>query len=589
MKSFLNQGTTGRNLVGIVLLASLLITLITTSIQLWSDYRDAIDNIEQDFRFIGSSALDSLQESIWVHDNIQVNLQLVGLLRLPYMEHAVIEVDNQVKWEVGDQRSNQVIAESFPLGYRYRGKEIRLGEMKVTAGLDPLNERTWSKGLEILWVNALEIFLVAGMLLTLFHLMVSRPLSKISDYLEGLDLDREDLPQLDRVSVFAHESEDEFNQVTTVINSMTEKLSESHQELERKVIERTIQLERRNAVLSCIDRLRDNFIKESDPFLLFPAFLDHLLDLTNSEFGFVGDVLRNEDGSPYLKLYAISNLSWDDETTHLYEMQRQKAFEFRNLDNLFGQVVSTGKAVISNDLSHDPRRGGFPKGHPQLSSFLGIPVYYGTKLVGEIGLANREGGFDEDIVKFLSPVVSALGQIIVGRWDRDARFRAEEELKILATTDPLTAVDNRRKFEQALSSDLKRADRYAEDLTLIMLDIDHFKKVNDENGHDIGDVILLEVVDQVRRQIRETDLLARWGGEEFMILLPQTSLETAQVLAERIRRDVEKNSFSHELKITVSLGLTSYAREDTLETIVSRVDHALYEAKTSGRNRLASR
>ncbi|TCS71671.1 PAS domain S-box-containing protein [Sulfuritortus calidifontis] len=140
--------------------------------------------------------------------------------------------------------------------------------------------------------------------------------------------------------------------------------------------------------------------------------LQGLLELTQSAYGFIGEVLYDEEGQPYLKTHALSNIAWDEETRRLYEEHAEKGLEFRNLKTLFGHVMATGDMVISNDPAHDPRRGGLPSGHPALHSFLGMPIYYGEEMVGMYGLANRPGGYDERLLNFLAPFNATYAAII---------------------------------------------------------------------------------------------------------------------------------------------------------------------------------
>ena len=160
----------------------------------------------------------------------------------------------------------------------------------------------------------------------------------------------------------------------------------------------------------------------------------------------------------------------------------------------------------------------------------------------------------------------------------------EEELKRLSVTDQLTQIYNRVKFHQALEEEIKRQRRYETDLTIIMFDIDHFKRINDTYGHDVGDKILVELVELVKLCIRETDIFSRWGGEEFMVLLPHTTLDNADKLSERIRIKVEEKNFEVVGSVTCSFGVSELLPEDTEETFTKRVDNALYESKRSGRN-----
>ena len=165
----------------------------------------------------------------------------------------------------------------------------------------------------------------------------------------------------------------------------------------------------------------------------------------------------------------------------------------------------------------------------------------------------------------------------------------EDELKRLSVTDALTQVYNRGKFQQSLEEEIKRQRRYGAALAIIMFDIDHFKNINDTYGHDAGDKILVNLVELVKHCIRETDLLSRWGGEEFMILLPHTTLDNAAKLAERIRISIMGSIFEEVDSVTCSFGVSELLPEDTDETFTKRVDNALYESKRSGRNRVTVR
>lgn len=164
--------------------------------------------------------------------------------------------------------------------------------------------------------------------------------------------------------------------------------------------------------------------------------------------------------------------------------------------------------------------------------------------------------------------------------------KMEEELKLLSQTDQLTQIYNRVKFVDSLEKEVARIRRYEADLSLIMLDIDHFKRINDNYGHDVGDEVLILLTKVVDTCIRETDIFARWGGEEFMILLPHTSLNNAAKLAERIREKIEKAEFPKVGTITSSFGVSQFVKWDNEESFTKRVDRALYKAKEKGRNRV---
>jgi diguanylate cyclase (GGDEF)-like protein len=148
-----------------------------------------------------------------------------------------------------------------------------------------------------------------------------------------------------------------------------------------------------------------------------------------------------------------------------------------------------------------------------------------------------------------------------------------------ARTDPLTGVSNRRALDDTLSGQLALKARYQVDFTLAMFDIDHFKRVNDRDGHLVGDRILQEVAQIIDENARETDTVVRYGGEEFVVVMPKTDLEGASYFGHRVREAVQ-----NKLPVTISGGVTQALDGDSIQSIIARADEALYEAKTNGRN-----
>lgn len=155
-----------------------------------------------------------------------------------------------------------------------------------------------------------------------------------------------------------------------------------------------------------------------------------------------------------------------------------------------------------------------------------------------------------------------------------------------ARIDYLTGIYNRLMFTELLEAELQRARRYNSDLSLIMFDLDHFKRVNDTYSHTMGDHVLKEVAQLVSDNIRAHDIFARWGGEEFMVLIPKSKQEQALVLAEKLRQLCEAYDFGESLQVTASFGVTQFAADDTTEAFIARADLALYQAKGHGRNRV---
>ena len=160
----------------------------------------------------------------------------------------------------------------------------------------------------------------------------------------------------------------------------------------------------------------------------------------------------------------------------------------------------------------------------------------------------------------------------------------KKKLEYLTVTDFLTGIFNRRFYQQKIEEEINRAKRYEEPLSLIMIDIDFFKKVNDTHGHTVGDEILVEYSKLIKSHLREADTLCRIGGEEFMIIVPHVRVEGAKKTAEKLRKEVE--SYKNILPVTMSFGVTQYMKGENEEMLYKRVDMALYKAKEDGRNRV---
>jgi diguanylate cyclase (GGDEF)-like protein/PAS domain S-box-containing protein len=169
--------------------------------------------------------------------------------------------------------------------------------------------------------------------------------------------------------------------------------------------------------------------------------------------------------------------------------------------------------------------------------------------------------------------------------DISERKRMDEKLKRLATTDILTGAYNRTVFDEIISREMERVKRYNKSLSVIMFDIDHFKKVNDKFGHNFGDSVLNKIADIVKKTIRKIDYFIRWGGEEFIIISAETDRKQAYVLAERLRKGIEKFTFNNIAQITISCGVAEFKKDDNENTLIKKADDAMYKAKRKGRNR----
>ncbi len=350
------------------------------------------------------------------------------------------------------------------------------------------------------------------------------------------------------------------------------------------------QRQRQRQLLDVLNRAQAGFLLTRDMHDACEDLFEPLLRLTESTFGFIGIMRQDGDGPPYLLVPTISNISWDDGSRALHERHRDRrqGLRFHDLDNLFGHVVTADTVVCTNDPSSHPASRGFPRGHPPLQSFLGLPVRFNGRVVGMIALGNRPEGFDADLVTLLEPLAATLGALIHAR-DLDlARQRAEAELQRRATTDELTGLANRRSFLEAAAAAMARSARDGTALALAVLDLDHFKRVNDVHGHGAGDEVLRRFAQLAQALMRDVDLVARLGGEEFAVLLHGSDAEAAAQPLHRLRAALEATPVAHPggvVHVTLSTGVATWGGPGMdIREWLAAADRALYAAKAGGRN-----
>lgn len=164
--------------------------------------------------------------------------------------------------------------------------------------------------------------------------------------------------------------------------------------------------------------------------------------------------------------------------------------------------------------------------------------------------------------------------------------KTNEQLKNISIKDGLTNIYNRRKLDEILEYEYNRAKKYCREFSIILLDLDLFKFVNDTYGHNVGDKVLIETAEILKSKVRDSDFVGRWGGEEFLIICPETNINQALYISEKLRKAIEMHKFPIVNKRTSSFGVATYKNEDTIEYLINRADKGLYQAKKNGRNRI---
>jgi len=220
----------------------------------------------------------------------------------------------------------------------------------------------------------------------------------------------------------------------------------------------------------------------------------------------------------------------------------------------------------------------------EMHTYLGIPLLQGKELTGIMIVASKKvDAFNQKQIQLFETVASQISITL-------QNVKMFERMKELAIIDELTGIYNRRFFYMAANKEIERSKRYKKALSLILIDIDHYKDVNDHYGHMAGDKVLQKITQYIQKELRSADIFARYGGEEFLILLSDTTGQDAVLVAERIRTTIKNLHVRYneeEITVTISLGVTQMTAErNTLQELIAVVDQALYGAKQKGRNRV---
>ena len=259
-------------------------------------------------------------------------------------------------------------------------------------------------------------------------------------------------------------------------------------------------------------------------------------------------------------------------------------------EGISGRVLESGTALVVGNLEAVGLTAAPSERKYRTKSFISYPITLSGRKIGVLNVADKTGGeqFDEVDLSLLE----IIGPQIAVALERAEWQERATQFQLMSITDPLTGLLNRRYLEERLTDELNRSQRYNYSTSCLMIDIDDFKNYNDRNGHQAGDVALKVTAHALKAALRGADVACRYGGEEFCILLPQTSLNEAGVIAERIRQTVAEKEYRYGKSqplgmVTVSIGISTFARNiDTAERVIAAADRALYNAKAEGKNRI---
>jgi diguanylate cyclase (GGDEF)-like protein len=332
-------------------------------------------------------------------------------------------------------------------------------------------------------------------------------------------------------------------------------------------------LDRRAPFADSIRRFAEQ-IDASEPSQTYASILTQAADLVRAERG---SLLLFDESVNTMTMTAARGIPTAIEDVAAIAMG----------EGIAGSVLREGRPMVAS--IDDLGRTSLPERGYKTKSFISYPISIGSRKFGVLNLADKIGGgaYDANDLSVIELVAPQIALAI----ERAAWQQRANQFQLMSITDPLTGLHNRRYLESRLTEELSRSKRYDYPLSFMMIDIDDFKLYNDRNGHQAGDRALEITAQSLLSALRKVDVASRYGGEEFSILLPQTTLKEAGVIADRIRRKINDTNFEHGKSqplgaVTVSIGLSAFSPAlDSSEAIVRAADRALYHAKSHGKNR----
>ena len=336
------------------------------------------------------------------------------------------------------------------------------------------------------------------------------------------------------------------------------------------------ELEYRSRVADSLQHFLER-ISCADPVKTYNSIINNLKQLLQSERA---SLMMLDETASELIMKAASGLSADPTTVS----------PVRVGEGVSGEVIGTGKAMMMTDVRMAGRKPAPAERRYKTNSFISYPITIGDRKVGVLNVTDKSGGGTYDEVDL--SLLEIIGPQVAVALERAEWQERATEFQLMSITDALTALPNRRYLEERLAEELNRSKRYEYAMSFLMIDIDDFKAYNDKNGHQAGDLALQITAHCLKSALRSADVASRYGGEEFCILLPQTAIAEAAVIADRIRQRVATTQFPHGKSqplghVTISVGVSTFAKNvDTPENIIAAADRALYQAKSLGKDRV---
>ena len=318
-------------------------------------------------------------------------------------------------------------------------------------------------------------------------------------------------------------------------------------------------------------------ISSDDPTKTYYSIISNSRELLNSERA---SLMVFDEGADKLVLKAAIGMSVDPGSVG----------HMRVGEGVSGSVIESGKALIIDDVESSAITPAPAERRYKTKSFISFPITIGGRKIGVLNIADKVGGRNYDEVDL--SLLEIIGPQVALALEKAEWQERATAFQLMSITDPLTGLPNRRYLEERLTEEVNRSKRNEDPMCFLMIDIDDFKAYNDNNGHQAGDLALQITAHCLKGALRSADVASRYGGEEFSILLPQTTATEAAVIADRIRQRVATTHFPHgksqpQGHVTISIGVSSFSSlVNSAETVIAAADRALYRAKSLGKDRI---
>ena len=636
-----------KRLIFYMILFSATITLLTTSVQLYNEYQRSINGIETQFRQIHDVHLRSLSQSLWATNYPEIKIQLEGLVKIPNIVNASIINGEKLIAQSGKNTSRNIIKRQYAMQYMFLGKQHNIGKLIIIATLDNIYDDLTRDAVTIFFNNTLRTFLVVLFIFFIFHHFVTRHITKIAHHFQHLFPDSEATLLLDRKK---SKKSDELDHLVSSTNAMQNRTREIMQALHKS--ERHVRLlldSTAEAIYgldldgkctfvnpSCVKML--GYTKEDD---LLGKYMHQMIHHTHSNglrYPVEDSIIRRAslknkpshsdtevhwraDGSSFPVEYWSHPILNGNEVvgtvvTFIDITERKEAEEkllrFRYaLDSSVDAIYLIDRESM---IFIDANRAAWESLGYSREELLQLgpndikPEYTFESITLKLDSMLTSTEKNNDLATFhkrkdgsLFPVEisiqkfdepdknnsSSITLVAVAR-NVSRRKRVEEDLHKLAYFDSLTGLPNRTLYNDRLKHALAEAKRHNACVVVMLLDLDHFKDVNDTMGHDVGDRFLSEVATRLNHGIREADTLARLGGDEFALIFSDTTeimdaALMARHLLSRLKTPIRIDG--RELFASASIGITVYPTDaQDADSLLKFADSAMYHAKDKGRN-----